>query len=222
MKATEAVSAPVAYPNGRPPTSGATFGARRSVPHLLVGVFLVAVCALAFAVTSLRTDPRAAVLALARPVEAGHVLSDGDLVVTRVAADPTVAVVPASERGSVVGRTVTMPLPARGLLSPEVVGPAAWPPAGQSVIAVGVKPGRAPAGAVAGARVVVLVIPPASASAVQAPGAGPLQAEATVVAARSGEAAGTTVVSLLMTSSDAVRIAGASGEVALVVTGGPG
>jgi len=127
----------------------ASLAARRSLPHLLVGAGLVVVCALAFAVTALRVDPRAEVLALAGPVPAGHVLTDTDLVVIRVAADASLPVLPAAQRGSVVGRSVTLPLPGGSLVSEQVLGPAAWPPPGQAVVAVSLK--RAPVGAVAGA-----------------------------------------------------------------------
>jgi hypothetical protein len=43
---------------------------RRSTPHVVVGALLVLVCALAFAVTALRVDPRTGVLALALLVSA--------------------------------------------------------------------------------------------------------------------------------------------------------
>jgi len=195
---------------------------RRSAPHLLLGVFLTLVAAVAFAVTSLRMDPRIEVLALAGPVSAGQVLGDADLVVARIVPDSTIAVLPADRRTSVVGRTVTMPLPANSLLSEEALGRAAWPPNGQSVIAAAVKAGRAPDGVSAGARVLVLVVPPASSTATisGAPPDGP-RAAATVVAVQSADASGSSVVSLLMSSADALRIAGANGDVALVLQGGP-
>ncbi|GAA1025633.1 hypothetical protein GCM10009557_00290 [Virgisporangium ochraceum] len=190
----------------------------RSLPHILMGSVLVLVCALAFAVTGLRVDPKAAVLALAGAIPAGHVLTDADLTVVRVAADASVSTVPESERASVVGRSVRLPLAARSLLSAEALGPAAWPPAGQSVVAVPVKAGRSPFGLVAGVQVLVVVVPAVSNSTGQA--AGPvLQARGAVVAVEAPDTTGTTVVSLLMESADAVRVVGAVGDVALVVQG---
>ena len=192
----------------------------RSTPHVLLGAVLVLVCALGFAVTGLRVDPRGPVLALARAVPAGHVLTDADLTVVRIVTDSTLGTLPASQRASVVGRAVRLPLAANSLLSAGVLGPAAWPPAGQSVIAVAVKSGRAPAGLTAGAQVLVLVVPASSAGNAGSSTATIPQAHATVVAVGAVDTNGTTVVSLLLSSANAVRVAGASGDAAVVVQGG--
>src|SRR6266540_2952726 len=50
---------------------------RRNLAWLLLGILLVAGCALAFPVTSLRESARQTVFALARDVPAGHVLQSG-------------------------------------------------------------------------------------------------------------------------------------------------
>ncbi|MEJ3741732.1 SAF domain-containing protein [Actinomycetes bacterium KLBMP 9797] len=194
---------------------------RRSAPHVLLGAVLVVVCALAFGVTALRVDPRTAVLAVARSLPAGHALSDADLTVVRIVPDAAMGTVAEAQRSTVVGRTLRLPLAANSLLSDAVLGPAAWPPAGQSVIAVSLKAGRAPAGLSAGVRVVVMVVP-ASSSNTGAPTGEVEQAEATVVSVGAADTSGTTVVSLLMTSANAVRIGGASGDAVLVVQGGAG
>ncbi|SRR6266511_45901 len=216
-----AAKQPVGAERRATPTPG--LRRRRSTPHLLLGAVLVVVCGLAFAVTALRVDPRTPVLAVAGPVPAGHVLADADLAVVRIVPDAGLATLPEAQRSQVVGRTVRLPLAAHSLLSEDVLGPAAWPPAGQSLIAVAVKAGRVPVGVAAGAQVLVLVVPGSSTSggAGASPSAGP-QARATVVAVAPADASGASVVSLLMTSTDAVRIAAAAGEVALVVQGGAG
>jgi hypothetical protein len=194
---------------------------RRSTSHMLLGALLVIVCAVAFAVTSLRVDPRIPVLALAGPVSAGHVLTDADLTVVRIVPDATLGTLPESQRSAVVGRAVRLPLVAHSLLSTDVLGPAGWPPAGQSLIAVSGKAGRAPAGVTAGAQVLVLVVPTSS-TTTSTSATNVQQAPAAVYAVGAADNTGATVVSLLMTSADAVRIAGATGEVALVVQGGTG
>ena len=120
-----------------------------------------------------------------------------------------------------VGRTLRLPVAANTLLSESMLGPAAWPPAGQSLVAVAVKPGRAPDGLAAGAHVLVLVVPTQSGTGSSA-GANPptrCRCRATVVSVTAADGTGATVVSLLMTSPDAVRVAGAPGEVALIVQG---
>jgi hypothetical protein len=200
---------------------------RRRRGPILLGALLVLVGAVAFAVTSLRVDPRSAVLALAAPVTAGHVLTDVDLTVARIVPDPTVSVVAASARSSVLGRTVTMPLAAHTLLSMDEVGPTAWPPAGQAVAAVPVKAGHAPAGLAPGAQVTVVTVGTCTAPTSQNTSSGGsssagsgLQLRATLVAVKAPDANGTSVVSLLLVSSDAVKLAGASGDVALVLGSG--
>lgn len=204
----------------RPAVAPVGLKRRRSTPHMLLGVILVLVCAIAFAITGLRVDPRGPVLILARAVPAGHILTNADLAVVRIVPDSTLATVPESQRSAVVGHAVRLPLAANSLLSLNVLGPAAWPPPGQSVIAVAVKDGRAPADLTAGARVLVLVVPANSAGSTGSAGPTIPQAHATVVAVGAGDTNGTTVVSLLLTSANAVRIAGAPGEAALVVQGG--
>jgi hypothetical protein len=199
---------------------------RRRRGPILLGALLVLVGAVAFAVTSLRVDPRSPVLALAAPVPAGHVLTDSDLTVARIVPDPAVSVVAASARSSVLGRTVTVPLAAHTLLSMDEVGPTAWPPAGQAVAAVPVKAGHAPAGLAPGARVTVVTVATGTAPTSQNGGSGSsssgsgLQLRATVVAVKAPDANGTSVVSLLLVSSDAVKLAGAGGDVALVLGSG--
>jgi hypothetical protein len=194
---------------------------RRSTPHILLGAVLVVVCALAFGVTAVRIDPRTAVLTVSQPLTAGHTISDADLSVVRIVPDAAIGTVAESQRSTVVGRTLRLPLAANSLLSPAVLGPAAWPPAGQSVIAVSLKAGRAPAGLAAGVQVLVMVVPASSGNTV-APTGEVEHAEAAVVSVGVADTSGTMVVSLLMTSANAVRIAGASGDAALVVQGGQG
>ena len=78
---------------------------RRSTPHIVLGAPLVLACAVAFAVTALRVDPRTAVLALARAVPAGHTLSAADLTVVRIVPDAALAVVAETQQSSVPGST---------------------------------------------------------------------------------------------------------------------
>jgi hypothetical protein len=211
---------------GRATTAPANPLRRRRRPGpILMGALLVLVGAVSFAITSLRIDPRTPVLALAAPVPAGHLLTDADLAVARIVPDPTVSVVAASARASVLGRTATVPLAAHTLLSMDELGPPAWPPAGQAVVAVPVKAGHAPAGLAPGAHVTVVTLNAGTAPTSQssggsgAPSSG-VQVGATVVAVKTPDANGTSVVSLLLVSSDAVTVAGASGDIALVLGSG--
>jgi hypothetical protein len=180
-----------------------------------VGIALMAAFALIFAVVALRADPATPVLTLARPVAAGQTISEADLAVLRVVPGTGMQFVTEADRSSVVGRTATVPLLAGSLLSPAQVGTAAWPPAGESVIAVPVAAGRLPTGLSTGSRVSVLV---SSSEAPTATGelAGTAVA-ASVVAVPPPTAAGVTTVSLLLPSAQARQVAGSGGEVVLVL-----
>jgi hypothetical protein len=192
---------------------------------VLLGVLLVLLGAVLFYLTSVRVDPRTPVLALARPVSVGHVLSDADLMVVRIVPDPALGALPEAQRGAVVGRTLRQPLAAHTLLSLAMLGPVAWPPAGQSVISVAVKSGRAPAGLSAGTRVLVVVVPSGSvlnaANSSNASGSTTaVRASSAVVSVSTPDGTGGVVVSLLVASADAVRIVSAPGDVSLIEQGG--
>ncbi|PWU50831.1 hypothetical protein DLJ47_23130 [Micromonospora sp. S4605] len=184
---------------------------RRSVPRLLGGALLVVLGAVAFGVVGLRVDPGIDVLAMARPVTAGTQLSDADLRVVHIVPDRALHVVRASERSAVVGRTAAVPLAAGALLTSDQLGAVTDPPPGQSLIAVGVKTGRAPSGLTPGASVLVVIVP--QGAAVDSPP----QAPAVVRAVDLTDSSGITVVSLQMSAESAVRIASATGDVALIL-----
>src|SRR5260221_5041689 len=112
MTTLQTAPAPARANADRGPAPAVGLRRRRSTPHMLLGAVLVLVCALAFAVTALRVDPRTAVLALAAPVPAGHVLTDTDLTIVNIVPDPVLGALPQSQRASVVGRTVRLPLAA--------------------------------------------------------------------------------------------------------------
>ena len=184
---------------------------RRSVPRLLGGALLVVLGSVAFAVIGLRVDPGIDVLAMARPVTAGTQLTDADLRVVHIVPDQALHVVRAGERGTVVGRTAAVPLAAGALLTSDQLGPVTDPPPGQSVIAVGVKTGRAPSGLAPGASVLVVIVPQGGTAD------SPPQAPAVVRAVDLTDSSGITVVSLQTSAESAVRIASATGDVALIL-----
>ncbi|MEV4706770.1 SAF domain-containing protein [Actinoplanes sp. NPDC049316] len=181
------------------------------MPRLLSGALLVVLGAVAFGVIGLRADPGIDVLAVARPVIAGAQLGDADLRVVHIVPDEDLRVVRASERSTIVGRTAAVPLAAGALLTTDQLGTVTDPPPGQSVIAVGVKTGRAPSGLAPGASVLVVVVPQSGAADT------PPQARAVVRAVDLTDSSGITVVSLQMSAESAVRIAAATGDVALIL-----
>jgi len=229
--ASDVDTARVAGPNGRAAAAGGVppgpVAPRRrlSGPRLLLGVLLLLGGALVGTAVAAQVDTRVPVLAAARPVAAGQTITDADLKTVRVAAESDAGTMPASERGSVVGRAAALPLAEGSLLSQRQVGALAWPAKGESVMAVAVKPGRAPSGLAAGAKVTVLVVPtsggPAgSAGAAPSNSAQVVQARATVVSVEAAaDQSGVTVVSLLLGETAAVRVASATGDVSLVQLG---
>jgi SAF domain len=215
-------SGTTALPQTAPAPAGPAIRRRVSVPRVLLGAVLVLGFALAGAMVANRVDTRVPVLAAAHDIAAGQTISDADVMVVRVAAGPSVATLPETRRVTVLGRTAAMPVAAGTLLQPAQLGDVAWPPAGQAVIAVGVKPGHAPAGLAAGSHVTVLIVPTSNAPGAVA-SSGPssvVQAEATVVSVEQAtDQSGTLMVSLLLGGSAATRIASTAGEPSLVQLG---
>jgi hypothetical protein len=178
------------------------------------------VCAGGFALVFLGADARVPALAVARPVSAGQVIAAADLRVVRIVPDAGVELLPAGELATVVGRRAVVPLSVGTLLAGSQLGPAGWPPEGLAVAAVPVQPGRLPAEVVPGSQVLVV---PVAADAPATPGppggpGGPVPASV-VGLAEAADGTGTTVVSLLLADRDAVAVAGAGGDLALVLAG---
>ncbi|MGB6163295.1 MAG: SAF domain-containing protein [Pseudonocardiaceae bacterium] len=139
---------------------------RRSVPHLLVGALLVLATTVGFVLWSLTVGGRVPVLALARPVSVGQVLTAADLREVTIATDPGVSTMAASQASAVIGRSVATSMPAGSLLSPEVLGAAVVPGPGQAIAALALKAGAFPVELASGARVAVVLVPGSSVGSV--------------------------------------------------------
>lgn len=133
-------------------------GRRRQWPRVGVGIVAVVGCALAFAATSLQVGGRTGVLELRASLPAGAVITAADLGVVQVSA-PGVAVLPAAEQASIIGRTAAVPLVAGSLLSPAELGPPRALPAGSAEVAVALKPGGFPPELAPGDHVLVVTLP---------------------------------------------------------------
>jgi len=128
---------------------------RRSLPHLVLGTVLVVACAAGGVVAAQQLGDRQEVLALARPVDVGHVILQQDLVGVSLAVDGAVKVVPASAASSVVGRPVAYSLPVGVLLTDDVLGSPRLPDDGRAIAALGLKPGQFPPELSAGSNVLI-------------------------------------------------------------------
>lgn len=150
-------SAPYARSKGRPDRIDAPPGWRarrkRSIPLVVAGLLVVLGCGLASAQLAARAGDRVPVLAAARALPAGHVITPGDVQVVRVAADAEVRVVPVGNREHVVGTTTAVPVGPGQLLTSSALGTSRTPPRGQSVVGLALKPGQFPNGLEPGAAV---------------------------------------------------------------------
>lgn len=210
---------------------------RRRLPFVALGGLLVLVCVLGYAYGAVRLGDRIQVLAVARAVPAGQAITEADLRTVSAAEDPQVRLVRAADLDRVVGRTAVVPLVAGTLLTPDLVGEAAFPPAGKVTASVALKPGQYPQGLAPGARVVVYVSAAASGT-----GTGTQQASGTSTSSTStggartgatssrleaavlavdlaGDGQGSTVITLVLSAGDGDRLAAApAGGVVLMQT----
>src|SRR5690348_8640051 len=130
---------------------------RGRVPYLSFGALLVLVCVLGYAYYASQLGDRVPVLAVAAPVAAGQSITAGDLKQVSAANDASLGLIPVSQASDVVGRTAVVPLLPGTLLTRNLIGNAAFPPAGKVVASLALKPGQYPQGLVAGAHVAVFV-----------------------------------------------------------------
>ncbi|WP_410611024.1 SAF domain-containing protein [Amycolatopsis sp. lyj-109] len=197
---------------------------RRRLPHLLAGVLLVVVCVGGALWWAASAQDRVSVLAVARPVNVGHVLEPADLHQVEISAADGVATIPAGEVATVLGKPMATSLTVGALLTPGSLGPSTIPAAGQAVVAVGLKAGQFPLELAPGAPVLVVLAttssPPTSLPAAQGSGDG-LTWAATVTGVARAESDQTTVISLQLPSATAPTLARVpAGQVTLVMLAG--
>ncbi|WP_232376412.1 SAF domain-containing protein [Amycolatopsis aidingensis] len=194
---------------------------RHRLPYLVAGVLLVVVCVGGAVWWTTTIQDRVPMLALAKPVTVGHVLTRADLRSVDVSAAPGVALIPADQVASVVGRPMATSLGPGALLAPDAVGSAVIPAVGRAVVAVGVKPGQFPPELTAGASVTVVVTAATgtgtSATTAQRRGPG-TSWHATIVGVAPAGADQSTVVSLDLDAGAASQLAQVpAGQLALVM-----
>lgn len=205
---------------------GPVLGRRISVPRVLLGSMLVLTMSVAGLVVARQVDTRLPVVVVARSLDAGQTIRAGDVSAVRVAADTTVATIPADQMMTVVGHQAALPLSKGSLLGSDEVGPTSWPPVGQALAAVAIKPGHAPAGLSAGMHVTVLLVPgaPTTGSDGGTGAAAPVvQANGVVVTVMlATDESGATLVTLLLGAADAAAVVSAAGDASLVQVGETG
>jgi hypothetical protein len=199
-----------------PPAPASPTASRRSYPVLAAGLLAALVGALLFATIASGFDDRRSVLAVARPVAAGEVLSPDDLRTIKVTAGDGARLVAAEDLDRIVGRTAAVTLVAGSLLAPGHLGSAIGLGDGQAAVGLLLEPGRFPPGLRSGDRVAVVSAPtgplPASGETVRL-GTGVVEE----VASASGTSAVTARLRLGAEQSDLVAAEGAARRVALVL-----
>lgn len=136
----------------------------------LVAVLVTLGSALAFVVLWMNAGERVPVLAMARTVPTGQVITSSDLTVVRVSSDPALSPVAAGRRGDVIGQTAATDLVAGSLLTESQLGEGSLLERGSSVVGVALKGGRLPTDQLRiGDRVLIVQTQPPSASASLAP-----------------------------------------------------
>jgi hypothetical protein len=197
-------------------------GRRRSVPYLLLGVLLVVVCAAGGVFAAMQLGNRESVLALARPVVVGQILTAQDLKQVSMAPDSGLDLMPASAASTVVGQQVAYSMPAGSLVTRSLLGAPQIPPQGKAIAAVGLKPGQFPPDLSSGTAVVVITTPGQSATTGTSSGQ-TLSWTAVVTGIATSSNDQTTVVSLQLSDSDARALASApAGQLSLVAIAGGG
>lgn len=218
-------------PRPAPPSSALRVVAPRSGRrHGLIALALVLVLAGATlaAAVYLRAGQRIQVLAVARPVPVGHVISDQDLIDLSLSVDPRLHPLPASARQVVVGQTATVNLLPGTLLLRQMVTRGSLLAPGEGLVGLALKPGQVPEQIAPGDLVQVVQTPAASSSgtAPSAIGQGQgvvLANRARVLSVTVADGGDTTKVSLAVPLADAGVLyrAQATGQLALVVLPAP-
>jgi hypothetical protein len=208
--------------DGKTPARLSGGSRRRSVPHLLLGVLLVAVCSAGGVFAGMQLGDRESVVALARAVAVGQLLEVQDLKQVSMAVDSGMDVLPASAASTVVGRPVAFSLPVGSLVTRSLLSVPQIPAPGKGVAAVGLKPGQFPPDLAPGTTVAVLATPGQS-PAVGTPVGQTSSWTAVVAAVAARETEQITVISLQLAESDARALTSApAGQLSLVAIAGGG
>jgi hypothetical protein len=192
---------------------------RRRPAVLITAVMLAAAGGGIAATTSIAAGHRAPVLALARDVPLGAVLTPGDLTTARVASDPALHPIPSSQRSTVLGQHAAVALVAGSLLTPSMLTASTLLGPGQALVAVPVKPGELPAREVVAGDHLLAVTGVDNGSGAAPNPTADTAIPVTVADVGQPTSDGTVVVDVVVAQANVVMLArqAAAGEVALVL-----
>jgi SAF domain len=192
---------------------------RRRRPGMwAAGLALVAAGGLAAAALVGRAGDRVEVLALARTVPIGQTISEADLIVARLPADPAVQPIPATDRAQVVGKVAAARLAAGSLLTAAELTDTLIPGADEQLVGVTAKPGQLPARGLAPGDQVLAVPVPGDQADATATGAG-TAVPGQVVQVGPADADGAVTVDLVVGKDTGPRLAAlaSTGRLALIL-----
>ena len=138
--------------------------ARRRWARVAVGAALALLGGWVFASLYVSAGERVEVLAVAQDVDRFQLIERDDLRTVRVAADPGVDTIAASDADELVGRAAATELHQGALLAPSQIVPAdaRLVEPGESIVGAELAPGDAPPGALAGGIDVLVVLRPST------------------------------------------------------------
>lgn len=197
-------------------------GHRARVPELVVGVALMVGFALAAVLWHMSSTTKQGALALAGPVQRGHVIDAPDLRVVYLASDDQIVHLRRNDAATVIGRVVLTDLPAGTLLTAGNVAPRVTIGANEGVVGLALEPGQVPAAALLPGDLVNVIAGPTegAGAAPTAIGQTPVLAtRAAVYAVGDLGTQGRRFVSIKLPEADANRVAAAAerGPVRLVL-----
>ncbi|WP_079177120.1 SAF domain-containing protein [Streptomyces sp. MUSC 14] len=184
-----------------------------------LSIVLAVLCALGAVWAVNSASSRTKVLAVARDVPAGQVLTASDVTVAEVSADAALSPMPASEKASVLGRRTAVDLRQGGLLLASQLAAGTGLGDDQQQVGVLVKRGQAPAGTLAsGDKVLAVTVPAPGTTTDVKNDTADSPIEAVVVSVSRPDASGAVVVNLAAGASDGPVLASraSQGRIALV------
>ncbi len=193
---------------------------QRSLPLAVVAVICMVVSIVAFVGLQLASSDRRPVLAVARPIEAGAVITDADLRVAQVAVDPALSPIPLSAKSTVLGRTAAVDLRPGTLLVDSSLGESTVVGDGEALVGIQVPASAAPVGAIrAGDRVQVVDVPKSGDSRAPEPATVITEGRVLRVSSSGLGASATSQLSLIVPADRGPAVASASlgQRIALVV-----
>lgn len=204
-------------------TAPSTPGRRPRTSWIALGLLVLLGSGLLGAITVARVAAREPVLALAQPIGRGEPLTAAHLTVIDVGTDADVALVAATDRDTLLGRTATAGLDAGTLLSPSQFTEGPTVPAGSSIVGLALAPGEYPTTATRPGDLVTIVRTPAQTPTAPADGQPARLVEAAEVYAVEvlSETAHTRMVSVVVPDDIVAEVtaAAAAGRVRLALKG---